>query len=136
MYVYPLTHHLNTPCFLWTKPAGTKVLSQSTGPLQTSCPWVVGALFRGIRWAWCLFASRGPCPMELRLSQGRVAISSHPGPPFTQTLPAGLPLPRANTCFQFSMKCCPGQRSLAVLATNHREWQKSHSKPPSNTAGP
>lgn len=115
--MYPLTHHLHTPYFLWTKPAVTKVLSQSTGPLQTSRPWVVGALLRGICWAWCLFAGRGPCPLELRLSQGRVAVSSHPGPPFTQPLPAGLPLPRASTCFQFSMKCC--------LASGHwLSWQR------------
>lgn len=123
-YVYPLTHHLYTPCFLWTKPAGTRILSQSTGPLQTTHPWVVGALLRGICWGWCLFPGRGPCPVELRLSQGRVAVSSHPGPPFTQPLPAGLPLPRASSCFQCSLKRCPGQRSLAVLATSHGEWRR------------
>lgn len=121
--MYPLTHHLYTPCFLWTKPAGTQILSQSTGPLQTMHPWVVGALLRGIRWGWCLFPGRGPCPVELHLSQGRVAISSIQGP-HLPSLCAGLPLPRASACFQFSLKCCPGQQSLAVLATNHGEWRR------------
>lgn len=102
--------------------------NQDTEPINRTlanhAPWVVGALLRGICWGWCLFPGRGPCPVELRLSQGRVAVSSHQGPPFTQPLPAGLPLPRASSCFQCSLKRCPGPRSLAVLATSHREWRR------------
>lgn len=91
--------------------------------LANHAPRVVGALLRGIRWGWCLFPGRGPCPVELHLSQGRVAISSIQGP-HLPSLCAGLPLPRASACFQFFLKCCPGQQSLAVLATNHGEWRR------------
>lgn len=31
---------------------------------------------------------------------------------------------RASSCFQCSLKRCPGQRSLAVLATSHGEWRR------------